>query len=889
MPKPSRRLKRKKDEEDAKKKNESMKKKRANPKPKSAAINAPSVTSVAQSSVTHQQAENSGSVIKKLAASIGGLDDGDLILNDEQTRILQSIASSAGRPRGDEAGPKERLERESQGPGGREEEDIEKRRVEEEEESDDQEEEEDPAFEVDEDHDDIECSAGIGYGESDGEREIKVNKAVLSRRNVRASGSRTDGVARNTRTAVTTTPTEQTGQALSSLREDSSAIKEAPSTDSRQARNAPLTPIPHTSLRQEGNLPVQTQSALPENVPQSKDTQSVLPVSRARQQDGSVLDVDAEDRASTANNQGVDLDSSVLLHIIRSHKAELMDFLKDAINELKEEIRKPSHKLNTLNEEVVELGGIVVTAANAMVGKQGNHSVKPKEVQRALCIVPAIFTEKVICTVMAKVLISFCENEIEKQEVSRKEKVGFNLLEVMFFSKLRTEKKREKFATELGKKYSAFRHGVLLSCIMAMQDNAFATFITKRERDTEKIISVEPEVSRQSSLFSSKAVRPAWLEPDYINQLHCETAAARAERRGTDEPGNDRVDTESSLTREFSQNSNLTEERNPRSNEGAAFRGKSHKNRQNTHNIKDIIAVEAAGLVYKAITNVLHKARDATKIQLFHEGLYVFTGWSQYSSKVQQSSLKLSWLEDQAHVISRINHFPSMTELHVLEKYNYCRLKADNVNETNMKNLRTFLKEHPEMFLVVEHDVVVSGKTRNLRYYVNVIEVVAKLLASFTSVGTNGQTEDILNAHKASLKVVIVMSIGLRALINRTMQDRNSDGTVMWMDLVMEGQKTSSTSPLSSSTSDYSLPKVDGVSLEHFQPPRSKQKEIIGPLLLTLKEAEYFEKNRGMTPRVDPSSNDSLDGVPKSTDDRLVDKSIYSIEENSNLAVITFC
>lgn len=96
------------------------------------------------------------------------------------------------------------------------------------------------------------------------------------------------------------------------------------------------------------------------------------------------------------------------------------------------------------------------------------------------------------------------------------------------------------------------------------------------------------------------------------------------------------------------------------------------------------------------------------------------------------------------------------------------------------------------MFLILEHDVLVSGRTRYLRYYVNIIEIVSKLLASLTSSGTNGRSEDILNVHTSRLKVIMIMSIALRELIDRTIEETNGDGTVMWLDLVTGAQKATS-------------------------------------------------------------------------------------------------
>lgn len=608
----------------------------------------------------------------------------------------------------------------------------------------------------------------------------------------------------------------------------------------------------------------------------------VVPTSRVGGQREATVGDDTDHRASTANNHNGDVDNSVILNVFRSQKAEVMDFIKESFKEMKRDIEKQVEGLNELKEEIIDLASIVVTAANAMVGKQGSNSVKPKEIQRALCIVPSIFTDKVICTVMAKVVIGFCENEITKEECAGPAKVGTNLFEILFFSKLRTEKKREKFCTQMGKKYSSFRHGILLSCVMAMQDNAFHTFLTEKERKAAKTISSDSKVLDRSALFASKVMRPPWIAPGYINLLHCENAAARAENRSGEDSFNDKPESESSFLQELSQVSNHSEDP---SRKATSNRLKSQKS---TCSMKDFIAVEAAGLVYKAITNVLHKSRDATKIQLFHEGLYVFTGWSQYHAKVEQSSLRLKWQQEQSQIFQSTKTFPVMSELHVLERFNYCRLKSDDVNEVNMCTLRTFMKEHPEMFLIVEHDVIVSGKVRSLRYYVNIIEVVAKLLASYTSTGTNGKTEDILNVHTDSLKVIVIMSIALRGIIQRTMEETNRDGTVMWLDLVTGAPKTPTSAPSSSSTSHYMLPKVNGVSLENLQPPRSKQNEIIGPLLLTLKEAEYNEKNRGFTLTSGATFDDFATEDPHRNGGDLPGDDNHAIEANNSLSVFRF-
>lgn len=42
----------------------------------------------------------------------------------------------------------------------------------------------------------------------------------------------------------------------------------------------------------------------------------------------------------------------------------------------------------------------------------------------------------------------------------------------------------------------------------------------------------------------------------------------------------------------------------------------------------------------------------------------------------------------------------------------------------------------------------------------------------------------------------------------------------------------------------YTFRQIDGISLDNFQPPRSKQKEILVPMVLNLKKEEFEMKNK---------------------------------------------
>ena len=58
---------------------------------------------------------------------------------------------------------------------------------------------------------------------------------------------------------------------------------------------------------------------------------------------------------------------------------------------------------------------------------------------------------------------------------------------------------------------------------------------------------------------------------------------------------------------------------------------------------QDEIGTEAAAMVYRVITAILYRSRSSTKTQLFHDVMYLFTGWGQHSVPVDQESLKIKW------------------------------------------------------------------------------------------------------------------------------------------------------------------------------------------------------------------------------------------------------
>lgn len=143
----------------------------------------------------------------------------------------------------------------------------------------------------------------------------------------------------------------------------------------------------------------------------------------------------------------------------------------------------------------------------------------------------------------------------------------------------------------------------------------------------------EQDSNNEYSLLGSGKVKPYWMKPGYVTKAHCGDAASKAEStRSDDTPSNggsrknfqddNKVCRESSKTSELSSASNR--DRSRKTGGPASLRPKESKN---VHISRYIIGFKVATAVYNIITNNLHRGRDAARVQLFHDGLYVFSRW----------------------------------------------------------------------------------------------------------------------------------------------------------------------------------------------------------------------------------------------------------------------
>ena len=534
------------------------------------------------------------------------------------------------------------------------------------------------------------------------------------------------------------------------------------------------------------------------------------------------------------------LDETVLAHVVDKVKEAINDRVQKAVDEIYKKLDSDLERVHKIGDYVMDLTNVVSTAASVMFIKQANSVPRQKEIHSKICILPALFTDSFILKIMSRSILGTAWKEWKEQRDAQTlrslQRTGIDLLSIMFFSRQPSEKAKEKFASVAGKKFSKFRNGVLLMSFMAMQKNSFGTFRKDLSLHQSQTIGESMGQTGETRDSLCAIFQPFWLQSGFIRTEHCLAAAAKFEKRSfSDSDATDSVaDSDVTDTNE---------------DHGLDVKQKQTKTGPIT---REEIAVEASCLVYKIITAVLHRSRVAGKVELFQGLLYLFTGWAQYDAPVKQESLKMKW-DDVAWPSSTL--MDSLPKTHTIEGKNIARSNDLNVQQMdleNMKLLEKLISSHPQLSLLVEHDVIVEGTPRVLNYRINMIEVGSRFFTSYVSSDSHAKVNDALNVEENAFTLILLIAIGLHRLLQKAVHDSKEKDAVLWTNNTMsrgkrgrpKKQTLTDSTILVEERGKYTFEDLNGLSVNTLMPPPSKQKDLLLQMILNISKEQYLSKQQ---------------------------------------------
>lgn len=588
------------------------------------------------------------------------------------------------------------------------------------------------------------------------------------------------------------------------------------------------------------------------------------------------------------------VDHVVVMNLFKELKSFITQ-IDGKVDSLVTDVKKDRETMGKLEAHVEELSTVISTSASAMFIKQPNAPPRLKEIHKKLCLLPALFNEKFMLKVLSRSLIGSFLNMIENNmSYISLETAGLDMLSIMYFAKQNNEKSKEKYSSAIGKLFSKFRQSYLTTAFLAMQNNSFQTFSDHEVMSDITTVSPGPLSSDIFATLSSGTdedtspgmgnfiSQPFWLKPRFVRIEHCHSALIKSERRqGAESTDNSQVNGESFEVEPIdSSQSSARSKVNPRSGPIT----------------NEEIATEASYMVAKIITGILYKCRPSSKLELFNNVLYLFTGWAQHDISIDQNSLQLKWLKPASHDVDYMERIPTVRTVKLAELGKFPDSGRQQLDLNNMKRLESFIGKHPELTLVVEHDVNVCDKPRRLHRRISLIETITKLISSYCTLESNSKLRETLGIHKYCLKTVVVMALGLRKLMEKAVQDLNSKSLVLWSgNSGYVGTKGKRGRPKKSTTADsnaptnlptYKFETVNGLSVDGLLPSVSKQKVNLGQMILSLTEEEYSVKNYVAISSLNRSNDVNTDMGRDQDDNDQTQKDCIEVDEQNGIFVM---
>lgn len=515
----------------------------------------------------------------------------------------------------------------------------------------------------------------------------------------------------------------------------------------------------------------------------------------------------------------------------------LTDKFENEIKPLRQVVASLSQKVVLLQDEVVTLSRVNNLFDN--VKKMHKMSNKDKVIEKRLHLFDSIFCDEFFQFVMGTCVSGYCEISFFADDSSSLNIMGLELkektrelLSIIFFSRQPDEGK-DKFTTDIGKLYSNFRRGIMLTAVLALQKDRLHLFEPSDEVIFRNGMSIESTKEKESSITTTpdgsqsgvgnminrikRIKQPFWLRNSYITADDCDEAI--------------------------------------RWNETEVEKKKTASKRKDISTVdRDDIVPVLAKKIYSKITNVMHKCRDSGKVAFFYEIGYLFVGWSHLSLDIKQENMRLKWIEENSNCNIEFEHVKDMK---TIPMHNYLTGTDGpvilNANNHNIAVMGDELKKYKSMILIAEHEVLVKKSAKSkfvkttIRRSINIIDVVCKFLASYTEIGIAETPLRFLATNKSSLRSIIAISLYFRSMIDDIVRDTQKNG-ITWNNMIMKNGILENEPEILSNSM-----------IKLFQPTPTKQKENLGSAILKMTEPEFQSRHVQLTNVEPPVSSMSVD------------------------------
>lgn len=352
---------------------------------------------------------------------------------------------------------------------------------------------------------------------------------------------------------------------------------------------------------------------------------------------------------------------------------------------------------------------------------------------------------------------------------------------LMFAVNLKKGEDRSMYKTELGRQFSEFREGIVLTALNAAKNNNFNMFRQSTKSTTDKHVQ-----QKHVDMKTTKPNLPKWLTKDFVTYEDISLARIKLEET---------------------------------SNKNAELKPAQASSKDTRSDEDKKLGAAAAYLLYSRFTKVLSSARTTSKISFFEEVGYLFVDWRALGASADQGTLKLSWRNP--HMSVKYENIDSVPE--TSQQYNSDKTGGSEdesmatINRRNKQVLQQLMADCEDMVIRVEHEVCIrkhaktsgekgassgtakvensspdsasesirsqdSGVTAEFdkREYmvrdINLIDIGCRLVSSYTSQSQYASSAPFLSSSRNALKCVYAVSLFLRRLLDKVIISLGKNG-----------------------------------------------------------------------------------------------------------------